>query len=1489
MVQFGEFDAMGRQPIRYLPYTTTNQPGVFKTSPLTDQPAYFSSTATYGETSAFSTITFDNSPLNRITNLKSPGAAWAASAGNSDVYDMNTAADSVQNFATDYVEGDAPVHVGAYAVNTLYKVSFTDVNGNQIIEYTDMNGRRILKKEQVIPSPATGYYGWICTYFVYDDFGLVRFQIQPMGVQYLAANAWSFSGTTGATVLAQQVFEYFFDAKGRTVWKKAPGASPLNMLYDNRDRLVYTQDGDQAALTTPQWVASLYDALDRPLLKTLLNTTEPSSGLTADLVNAPATTTISVTNTANTGGTSVTLNLSLCPGSINSTNLNSGTSTTVLSYLFYDNYSFPNVVSFNTAYTNLNAYSTSDPNVIPIATSLRTQGMLTGDMVRVLGTNQFLASTSYFDEKGRRIQELGANIRSGVDINTMQYRFDGRLLSTCNSHTNLSAGYNAFITLTKFIFDNIGRVTSVQKQLGSNAMKTAYGYDYDDVGRVKTKHMDPNYNNPNSGQPDLESLIYTYNIHDQLIGINKDYATKNASDYNKWGHFFGEYYGYDNKDNAFAKAELDGQITGTIWNTQGDDNQRRYDFTYDNANRLTYAIYLETPTPNSGWNHTNMDFRQTGTNGGIGYDLNGNIQNMLTYGVVPGNASPITVDRLTYTYNSYSNQLQSVTDYMNSPSLNGQFGDFKDGSNGSSPDYVFDNNGNLVIDLNKNIQSLNNGAAGTNGIHYNYMNKPDEIRMVGQGTIEIVYSASGEKLQRVFIPETGGASTVTTYIGAYIYQETSTTITTSTVAPYSGTNPQLAYILFEQGRIRVMTPANTNDTYDALSENGNITLPAAPSGGGTSGAWDYFITDHLGNTRMILTEETHSGFSTCTMEPGRASIEDPIFGQSGSGNEVEATRVAIPAGWQSVNSSGYVSELGNLAGHNVGPNSLQKVMAGDMITANVQYYFQNVSGNTNSNVVANILNSLTGAINGPSTAGTLVHTEASAIATELNGNTNFLSAVDPSSPPANTPQAYLTVLFFDERFNLVAVSDGGTMQQQVASTWTTSTAPLGFTIQAPKNGYVYVYVSNLSDQPVYFDNLKLTITAGNIIEEDHYYPFGLKIATISSHKLGDGGEGKLSNPFLYNGKEMLDENGNLNWYDYGFRNYDPQIGRFVQLDPLTDFYGNLSPYQYAGNDPIANVDLDGLEEAAADAAAAAAPVLQPALVVPTAEQLAAKAAMKAANTGSSIWSIAGSFLKGVGQSVVGTIEGVGSMIINPLATIKGIVQIVKDPVGTFNALKKIATQTYNDFVNGTPAQRAEILGHLTGDVAQLFVGPAEIANVVKGAVEVADAAKAANAMTDLARAASEAAEEAKALAKAVDPAEEATKEAAWSKAISEGSEEHHHIPKALKNDPAVVEARKGGYKYDGRAENKKPVPKMTKDGERVFHANHPNWNEQVEGELKALWDDPRYVALSPADKTQTLHELDQFLIKEARSGWHANLKTNEITLDFSKFHPTTIP
>ena len=1220
MVQFSQYDVYGREPARFLPYTTTTQSGKYKTAALTEQPQYY--TTTYNETAAFSTITFDNSPLNRVMNVKQPGTAWAAAAGNSAVYDVNTLTDNVQIFTVDYVQASVPVYKGVYPANTLYKLTYKDENQKQVVEFINKNGQLILKAVQLaddvtgIPPGGGGAGVWICTYSIYDDFGMLRYQVQPEGVKYLAANAWSFAGANGTTILNEQCFQYNYDEKGRTIWKKAPGAQPLQMLYDIRDRVVFMQDGNQNQLTpTAQWTANLYDELDRPVISTLYNTNKTIAALQTDINNAVSNTTVTITNPAqpiaaltlnqrqagiplyqatasidfvsdaggdfeslpgddftaeiNATATTAPINVitTVLNNPISSTDLNNATVCTILKYLFYDNYSFAQVKSFDNNFTNTTAYNTSDPNVQPIAKTLRTTSMPTGSMTRVLNSTVFLSATHYYDERGAHIQTLEDNVKIGTDITTLQYYFDGTVMSSCNEHTAPGTDYTHYKTLTKYLFDKLRRVSSIQKQFGTNAFKTISSYDYDDVGRVKKKTLDPGYANSN-GNNYLEELNYSFNLHNQITGINKDYALKTPGNYSKWGHFFGLYLGFDNKDNVFTNANLTGQVTGQLWNTQGDDAQRKYDYTYDNAGRLVNALFKEKQHTGDAWNNTQMDFSVNGTSGKITYDLNGNLLNMLHKGVLPGTATSITVDNLTYAYSSYSNKLQSVTDGMTNTTVNGAFGDFKDGTNGATPDYVYDNNGNVVIDLNKNAKDLNN-SVGANGIKYNFLDKPEEIRIAGKGTIKIVYSADGEKLQRAFIPEPAAAATVTTYINQYIYTESGTL---STAAPFSTTGGEglgLRSINFEEGRIRIITPTAQGNGLDALIVNGNMDLP-----GGKRGAYDYFVMDYQQNVRMILTEEVHSASNTATMEPARATLEESIFGQVGAANEVATTRYTpTPAGWTG-NTSSNVSRLGTNSGHNIGPNTLQKVMAGDNINATVQYYHQGAAGGNSNTMVNNVLTSLVQAIAGSGGTGTVIKSNAGNISSQLGGAGGFITAVQPNgtTPVGNTPQAFLTVLFFDERFNFISAADGGVAQQQVLATVGSNGSSLTLAnIKAPKNGYSYVYVSNQSNNDVYFDNLVAGITQGNIAEENHYYSYGLKIAGLSSKKLGDVYEGSLKNNYLYQGAyaELDDDIG---WTDFALRNYDAQIGRWVQQDPYQEF---ASPYVGMGDDPVNLTDPSG--------------------------------------------------------------------------------------------------------------------------------------------------------------------------------------------------------------------------------------------------------------------------------------------------------------------------
>lgn len=291
------------------------------------------------------------------------------------------------------------------------------------------------------------------------------------------------------------------------------------------------------------------------------------------------------------------------------------------------------------------------------------------------------------------------------------------------------------------------------------------------------------------------------------------------------------------------------------------------------------------------------------------------------------------------------------------------------------------------------------------------------------------------------------------------------------------------------------------------------------------------------------------------METARAAAEEPIFGQvdangnvSGN-NEVVKTRFAkggIPnGGWQNASIGDYVSKL-SVTANKVGPNVLLKVMAGDVINATTQYYYANSATNPTGGTTLpqDILSSLIMALSNGEAATSTVKGGSSGISNTLGVNPDFLNGTEPdkNTSISATPKAYLTILFFDERFNYV--KDGSQYLRTTGSAGNDNLSLTLANIRAPKNGYVYIYVSNESNEPVYFDNVNVALNRARIIEEDHYYAYGLKIAAISSTKLSDPNEGNIENKNLYNDKELYDD-ADLDWYDYGFRNYDAQIGRFT--------------------------------------------------------------------------------------------------------------------------------------------------------------------------------------------------------------------------------------------------------------------------------------------------------------------------------------------------------
>ena len=415
---------------------------------------------------------------------------------------------------------------------------------------------------------------------------------------------------------------------------------------------------------------------------------------------------------------------------------------------------------------------------------------------------------------------------------------------------NHKGGWSTITNNYDFSGKKMGTYTEINNPAATDnaTLKTVENFYYDHAGRLLADNHNlndmggqiaagNNYDelgrlknknvSPNGIIPTVE---YNYNVRGWLTGINKDYCDYPASSWKNFGMEISYDYGYNTN-------YLNGNIAGIKWRNCGKEKEfRSYGFTYDPYNRLKSGDFVMEEELNEQmypWSNAKKDFSASN----ITYDENGNLTSMKQLGLNAA-GQKIILDDLQYTYTNNSNKLlrvgESAASQSKDPNVYNSFGDFRDVA--AATDYTYDANGSLLTDANKSLSFK----------YDDVLNKTKRVTK-GSQNVDYLYDAAGNKLQKRV---SGGTATVTDYIGNAVY-----------------INNGLSFMSLPEGRIR----------YDGTKVKPYM--------------YDFFIKDHLGSTRAVITYTTSNitGRSTsaapkvepivylASSEPENAAKEDQLF------------------------------------------------------------------------------------------------------------------------------------------------------------------------------------------------------------------------------------------------------------------------------------------------------------------------------------------------------------------------------------------------------------------------------------------------------------------------------------------------------------------------------------------------------------------------------------------------------------------------------------
>ena len=1090
-----EYDSLGREVKKYLPYSdmaNTTTPGGYRVGWNAAQNTFYSSgmmTNVDASTTPYSVSIMERSPLNRVVAQGAPGNVWQPNSQNpydpashsvQTKYLVNTTDDNIRYF---YIDATGNISsLGNYGAGKINIRVTLDEQQQTTKEYKDLFGNIILKRVLISGDS-------LQTYYIYDSLNLLRAVIQPEGTVVLRNNAWVFP----AGFSAKWMFLYRYDQRKRMVMKQVPGADSVNILYDQWDRVVLTQDGNLRS--SHFWLFTKYDQLNRAVVTGQITDTRALLAVQNDVTNSTGR--FETVSTTATEG--YTLN-----GSFPSS---SSYTLTVYTTTHYDSYS--NLPSWSSGYGFVSEYSVPSQNTF-------LNGQIVAKQVRVLGTSTFNRTVSYYDDKYRVIQVTADNAAGGKDRVTKILSFDGKVTNDYHSHT--SRFYTtALVTQQTYSYDQVDRLLTLTHKTASQEVVTLSQNTYNEVGQALNKKLHQSPSHPNV----LQKLDYYFNIRGWLNSINKPITS--GTGYEESDLFNLELH-YGSVTMPGATTQFNGNIAEEVYKYGYDESLTGYNYQYDQSNRLKSSSW-------GSYNGSTWIQSLRYDESGITYDHNGNILTMSRYA-----GAWNKVDSLAY--NNYTgNRLGRVDDQVTGTVPVG----FQNKDDGSGTDYSYDTNGNMTRDYNK----------GDSIITYNFLNLPNVVTLnSGKGNITYTYDAAGNKLQKTIVDKTISPNKTTNYYyaGDYIYR-----------------NDTLEFISHPEGRLR---PARIDTTQAITIANLKY-------------IYDYFLKDHLGSTRSVLTTEQQTDIYAATMETATRVKEDTLF------NNISATSVSKPAGFSNDNNNQKASKLNgniNISGNKrVGPSIILKVMTGDTISISTWGWYSGSVQQAATGVapLANdLIPLLTAGIAGQNGGknGVVPTTFTDPL---LGTDVTTMLAKDSTTYVNTRPKAFLNWMVVGEDYiaatgssnhvnavQMPVCNAGDTLKQMVG--------PVNMVIR--RNGWIYIYLSNESNQDVYFDNLVINLKHGPLLEQKDYYSFGMENPILCTQALKYQYK---SNRLRYNGKEIQDKEFNdgsgLAWNDYGARMYDPQIGRWMVVDPMADKGRRWTPYAYAFNCPIRYIDPNGME------------------------------------------------------------------------------------------------------------------------------------------------------------------------------------------------------------------------------------------------------------------------------------------------------------------------